>query len=57
MEVQAAPVATPDELDIEAGRLLFAGSCRFVYAAQRVDQLVPMAAPEVAFAGRSNVGK
>ncbi|MEJ0015642.1 MAG: ribosome biogenesis GTP-binding protein YihA/YsxC [Acetobacteraceae bacterium] len=42
---------------LEAGRLLFAAECRFVYAAQRLDQLPPMDGAEVAFAGRSNVGK
>ena len=42
---------------IEAGRTLFAAECRFFYAAQRLDQLPPVAGPEVAFAGRSNVGK
>lgn len=42
---------------VEAGRKLFAAECRFVYAAQRLDQLPPPAGPEVAFAGRSNVGK
>jgi len=42
---------------VDAGRMLFAAECRFVYAAQRLDQLPPAAAPEVAFAGRSNVGK
>jgi GTP-binding protein len=42
---------------IEAGRLLFAGECRFFFAAQRLDQLPPPDLPEVAFAGRSNVGK
>ena len=42
---------------IEAGRLLFAGPCDFFYAAQRLDQLPPPSGPEVAFAGRSNVGK
>jgi GTP-binding protein len=52
-----AAVAAVPEPDIEAGRLLFAGSARFLTAAQRLDQLVPMGAPEVAFAGRSNVGK
>jgi GTP-binding protein len=52
-----AAVAAAPEPDIEAGRLLFAGSARFLTAAQRLDQLVPMGAPEVAFAGRSNVGK
>jgi GTP-binding protein len=42
---------------IEAGRLLFAAECRFYFAAQRLDQLPPPDLPEVAFAGRSNVGK
>ena len=41
----------------EAGRLLFAGPCDFFYAAQRLDQLPPVGLTEVAFAGRSNVGK
>ena len=46
----------PDDLE-EQGRRLFAGECRFVHAAQRIDQLPPPGLPEVAFAGRSNVGK
>lgn len=46
---------TPE--DLEAGRLLFATECRFFYAAQRLDQLPQPTGPEVAFAGRSNVGK
>jgi GTP-binding protein len=46
-----------EEALLEAGRLLFAGPCRFVHAAQRLDQLPPPRGPEVAFAGRSNVGK
>ena len=41
----------------EAGRLLFAAECRFFFAAQRLDQLPEPGLPEVAFAGRSNVGK
>ena len=49
--------ATPDADAIEAGRLLFAGQCQFFYAAQRLDQLPAPGLPEVAFAGRSNVGK
>jgi GTP-binding protein len=49
---------TDDEAALlEAGRLLFAAECRFVHAAQRLDQLPPADGPEVAFAGRSNVGK
>jgi GTP-binding protein len=46
-----------EEAAIEAGRKLFAAECRFVHAAQRLDQLPPPRGPEVAFAGRSNVGK
>ncbi len=42
---------------VEAGRLLFAGACDFFFAAQRLDQLPPAELSEVAFAGRSNVGK
>lgn len=42
---------------MEAGRLLFAQPCLFFHAAQRLDQLPPARGPEVAFAGRSNVGK
>ena len=41
----------------EAGRKLFAGRCEFIFAAARSDGLPPIGAPEVAFAGRSNVGK
>ncbi len=50
---------TPDERAawLEAGRRLFAAECAFFYASQRLDQLPPPAGPEVAFAGRSNVGK
>ena len=36
---------------------MFAAPCRFFFAAQRLDQLPPAAGAEVAFAGRSNVGK
>jgi len=42
---------------IEAGRLLFARPCGFFFAAQRLDQLPEPRGPEVAFCGRSNVGK
>jgi GTP-binding protein len=41
----------------EAGRKLFAGPCEFIFAAARADGLPPLGPPEVAFAGRSNVGK
>ncbi len=42
---------------IEAGRKLFAGDWRFVWAAPAIENLPPMAGLEIAFAGRSNVGK
>jgi len=46
---------TPDE--IEAARRLFAGPCEFVAGAASLDSLPAVGLPEVAFAGRSNVGK
>ncbi|MBL26481.1 MAG: YihA family ribosome biogenesis GTP-binding protein [Rhodospirillaceae bacterium] len=42
---------------LEAGRLLFAAPCRFVAAAASLESLPPTSLPEIAFAGRSNVGK
>ena len=42
---------------LEAGRLLFAGTCAFFHGAQLLDQLPPGGRAEIAFAGRSNVGK
>ncbi len=42
---------------IEAGRKLFAGDWHFAYAAPSIETLPPMGAVEIAFAGRSNVGK
>lgn len=53
------PDRTPEEHAawLEAGRLLFARPCNFFYASQRLDQLPEARGPEIAFAGRSNVGK
>ncbi len=42
---------------LEAGRLLFAAECQFFFGAQTLDQLPPPSRTEIAFAGRSNVGK
>ncbi|MDB5561594.1 MAG: EngB [Hyphomicrobiales bacterium] len=42
---------------IEAGRLLFARPFVFVKGCVRIDDLPPMDRTEIAFAGRSNVGK
>ena len=53
--------ATAAEIDeaawIEPGRKLFAGPCDFFFAAAKSDGLPPIEGPEIAFAGRSNVGK
>lgn len=46
---------TDDE--IELGRKMFAGTCDFVAGVNELSQLPPLSLPEVAFAGRSNVGK
>ena len=53
----SSDLATLSPEEAEAGRLLFAAECRFFFAAQRLDQLPPPGLVEVAFAGRSNVGK
>ena len=42
---------------VEEGRKLFAGYCDFMWAGSKIDALPPMGPPEIAFAGRSNVGK
>ncbi|WP_025897829.1 ribosome biogenesis GTP-binding protein YihA/YsxC [Sneathiella glossodoripedis] len=42
---------------IEGGRLLFAQDCQFVAGAATLDMLPDLPLNEVAFAGRSNVGK
>lgn len=46
-----------DPLTMEAARKAFAGPCDFFAAINSLDQLPPATLPEIAFAGRSNVGK
>ncbi len=53
----AIPVNADDEDLLERGRLLFARPCRFVLGAAKLEQVPESDLPEVAFAGRSNVGK
>jgi GTP-binding protein len=55
--VSASPGEALSAEAIEAGRKLFAARCEFFFAAARSDGLPPIGAPEIAFAGRSNVGK
>jgi GTP-binding protein len=53
--VKESATARPDF--VEMGRRLFAGECAFIWAAAEASQLPPPGTPEIAFAGRSNVGK
>jgi GTP-binding protein len=55
MPGQRAGERSPAE--IEAARKLFAGPCEFVAGAASFESLIPISLPEIAFAGRSNVGK
>jgi GTP-binding protein len=50
-------MAEPSPEQIEAARKLFAGPCAFVAGAASFESLPAIGLPEVAFAGRSNVGK
>ncbi len=45
------------DADLERGRLLFAGPCTFMLGVVGMDGLPDEGPPEIAFAGRSNVGK
>ena len=49
------PLFSPEQ--VEAARVLFARPCEFMLGAARIEQLPDTDMPEVAFAGRSNVGK
>ena len=44
-------------VDPVVAKKLFAGECKFVWGAQSIEGLPPQRLPEIAFAGRSNVGK
>ena len=55
MTIEAEPEFTQAEL--EEARKLFAGPCDFVLGAASLKQLPAADRPEIAFAGRSNVGK
>ncbi len=49
--------AAPEPDAEEEGRLLFAAPCSFIAGATNDDALPPDTLPEIAFVGRSNVGK
>jgi len=46
-----------EEVDIENARKLFSGECNFIAAALNENAIPPEDSNEIAFAGRSNVGK
>ncbi|MDA9817058.1 ribosome biogenesis GTP-binding protein YihA/YsxC [Alphaproteobacteria bacterium] len=46
-----------EEADIENARKLFSGECNFIAAALNEEAIPPQEVNEIAFAGRSNVGK
>jgi len=52
-----APTSDEERAALEAGRLLFAGACDFLVSAADENDLPQLGGTEVAFAGRSNVGK
>ncbi|HEX3936253.1 MAG TPA: ribosome biogenesis GTP-binding protein YihA/YsxC [Xanthobacteraceae bacterium] len=55
--MSAAGHADFSDAETEAGRRLFAAQWSFLAAGPSLAALPPMAGPEIAFAGRSNVGK
>jgi GTP-binding protein len=58
-EKRSAIPGLPD-IDDEAreiGRKFFAGPCEFIAGAASEESLIPVSLPEIAIAGRSNVGK
>ena len=55
MTVSDEAAFSPEQL--EAGRVLFSGQCDFMLGVVQLSALPDEACPEVAFAGRSNVGK
>jgi GTP-binding protein len=54
-EAETLPAFTNQEL--EHARKIFAGSCDFMLSVAQLHQLPEAVMPEIAFAGRSNVGK
>lgn len=52
-----APLSEEEKAALEAGRLLFAGECAFLLSVADENAVPALGATEVAFAGRSNVGK
>ncbi len=56
-DLMVSDIEPPDEAQLEQGRLLFAKPCTFLMGAVKPQQIPATDLPEIAFAGRSNVGK
>ena len=56
-DITPSLTAGADDYAVELGRKLFAGPCEFMLSVVHLDQLPEETVGEVAFAGRSNVGK
>jgi len=56
-KLQQIELPEHDAQMVEQGRVLFAGDCDFVMGAVKLEQIPPHDMVEIAFAGRSNVGK
>jgi GTP-binding protein len=50
-------MTSPDPELLESARKLFAGEADFIWGSDKINELPPVSYPEIAFAGRSNVGK
>lgn len=50
-------IEEPSAETVERGRWLFSQECEFMLGVTRIEALPPADVPEIAFAGRSNVGK
>ncbi len=57
LETEISSKIVLDEVQLEDGRLLFTKSCDFLLSATNMNQVPETEMVEVAFAGRSNVGK
>ncbi len=56
-DADTAEAAAAEAAALETGRLLFARECGFMLGCVALEQLPAPTLPEIAFAGRSNVGK
>jgi GTP-binding protein len=56
-EISSPPIQDIERARLEAGRVLFAGACDFMLGVVKAEHMPHGQLPEIAFCGRSNVGK